>query len=271
MPKEKTTNRVRKLEKLEKSNCIKTRDKIQIQKAIKTKKGLNSVIITKLLKCSPHFIGCFAEDEVHSLHLGSLPCFMIVNLDSSYMSGSHWIAIGIFKNKIEIFDSLGFDIFNWPRIPCKLMNLLQRAAVFKKVRISKRLQSNSSTLCALYSVFYVLFRPHFSFKLLQNFFSSKLSRNDSRLLKLFVYDFKYFSLRWIMKCLCQMKITQSIIKLQNAIFQEQTMKAVWNLSLKKTQTYFYAKIKFLSKEPLKLIKDIFLRMDLPQNCFRCCR
>ena len=185
MSKTKISNRLWKSAKLEKSNCIKTRDKIEIQKAFKTKKGLNSDLINRLLKCSPNFIGCFAENELKSLHFGSLPCFLIVNLDSSYMPGSHWIGIGIFNNKLEVYDSLGFDIFNWPRIPCSLMRLLQQAAVSKKVRISKQLQPNSSSLCGLYSVFYVLYRPHFSFKCLQNVFTSKLSRNDCLLLKLF--------------------------------------------------------------------------------------
>ena len=185
MSKEKISNRFWKSAKLEENNCFKTRDKIEIQKALKTKKGLNSDLINRLLKCSPNFIGCFAENELKSLHFGSLPCFLIVNLGSSYMPGSHWIGIGIFKNKLEVFDSLGFDIFNWPRVPCSLMRLLQQAAVSKKVRISKQLQPNSSSLCGLYSVFYVLYRTHFSFKCLQNVFTSKLSRNDYLLLKLF--------------------------------------------------------------------------------------
>ena len=185
MSKEKTTNRIRKLAKLEKSNCRQRRDKKEIQKAIKTKKGLTSDIITKLLKCSPNFIGCFAEDEIRSLQFGSLPCFLIVNLDSSYMTGSHWISLGIFKHKIEVFDSLGFDIFNWPRVPCSFIRLLQRTAVSKQMLISKRLQPNSSILCGLYSVYYVKYRPHFSFSRLQNLFSSKLSRNDSVLLNIF--------------------------------------------------------------------------------------
>ena len=187
MSKEKAPKRFWKSTKLEKSQCFETRNKIKIQKALKTKKGLNSTLINDLLKCSPHFIGCYAENEVKSLHMGSLPCYLIVNLDSSYMKGSHWISIGIFKNKIEVFDSLGFDIFNWPRIPCSLMRFLQQASVSKRVRITKRLQPSSSSLCGLYSIFYVLFRPQMSFKCLKRLFSSKLSRNDSLLLKLFGY------------------------------------------------------------------------------------
>ena len=187
MPKEKTSIRIRKLAKLEKSNCYQAGIKKEIKKALKTNKGLNSDILNKALKCSPNFIGCFAENEIKSFQFGSLPCFMIVNLDSSYMKGSHWIALGFFKNKIEVFDSLGFDIFNWPRIPCSLIRLLRKTAVSKRMRISKRLQPNSSSLCGLYSVFYVKYRPHFSFKRLQNLFSANLSRNDSILLKYFLY------------------------------------------------------------------------------------
>ena len=186
MSKEKTANRIRKLTKLEKNNCGQGRFKKEVQKAIKKKKGLNGNHITQALKCSPHFVGCFAENEVKSISFGSLPCFIIVNLDSSYMPGSHWIALGFFKNRVEIFDSLGFDIFNWPRVPCSLMKLLQRFAVSKRVRISKRLQSNSSFLCGLYSVFYVKYRPYFPLKHLQSLFSSHLSRNDSLLLKFFL-------------------------------------------------------------------------------------
>ena len=185
MPKEKIANRIRKLAKLEKSKCHQGRFKKEIKKTIKKKKGLNSNQIMQALKCSPHFAGCFAENEIESFSFGSLPCFIVVNLDSSYMPGSHWIALGFFQNRVEIFDSLGFDIFNWPTIPCSLMKLLQQFAVSKKVRISKRLQPNSSFLCGLYSIFYVKYRPYFSFKQLQNIFSSQLSRNDSMLLKFF--------------------------------------------------------------------------------------
>ena len=186
MSKEKTAKRIRKLAKLEKSHCHQRRLEKEIKKAIKKKKGLNSNIITRILKCSPHFSGCFAENEVKSISFGSLPCFIIVNLDSSYMPGSHWIALGLFKNRIEIFDSLGFDLFNWPTVPCSLMNFLQQTAISKRIRISKRLQSNSSYLCGLYSVFYVKYRPYFSFKHFQSLFSSDLSRNDSLLLNLFL-------------------------------------------------------------------------------------
>ena len=111
MSQEKTSTRIWKSSKLEKSHCIKARDKDKIQKALKAKKGLKSDLIKRILKCSPNFIGCFAENELKSLYFGSLPCFLVVNLDSSYMSGSHWIGIGIFRNKLEVFDSLGFDIF----------------------------------------------------------------------------------------------------------------------------------------------------------------
>ena len=69
---------------------------------------------------------CLAEDEIDSTAIQSFPSYFIVNIDSSEKSGSHWISLGIYKNEIEIFDPLGFKIFKWSSIPCKLLQFLHR-------------------------------------------------------------------------------------------------------------------------------------------------
>ena len=185
MSKAKTSDRFWKFAKQEKNLCRYNRIEKEIKKAFETKTGLSSTIITKALSCTPHFIGCFAENEVEKLVFGSLPCFMIVNLDSSYMKGSHWISIGIFSDKIEIFDSLGFDLLNWPRIPMRLLRFLRKLAIVKPVYVSKRLQSDNSTLCGLYAIFYVRYRQKFSFPYLQQLFTLNFPLNDKFLIKLF--------------------------------------------------------------------------------------
>ena len=176
----------RKFAKQEKSNCRQAAVQKELKKAIKKKSGITSDIINKVLVCSSNFIGCYAENEVQSLCFGSLPCFLVVNLDSSNMNGSHWMAIGIYKKKIEIFDSLGFDIFNWPRVPEKLIAFLRKMSISKRIKVSKRLQSNDSSICGLYSIFYVKYRPYFSFSFLQTLFTTNLSSNDSFVIKLCV-------------------------------------------------------------------------------------
>ena len=154
----------------------------------KTKKGVTSGFITENLKCLPSFLGCFPENNLSSLIVNFYPSFFIVNIDSDHMEGSHWLAIGIFKNSIEIYDPLGFKIFNWNRIPCSLLNFLHRMAVSKRVVVSPRIQSNYSNLCAFYCIFYLLLRGFCSMRKINSFFctlNSKLSHNDSVLYSFF--------------------------------------------------------------------------------------
>ena len=152
------------------------------------KKGINSSFITTNLKCLPSFLGCYAENQLSTLVIHTFPTFFIVNIDSYHMEGSHWLAIGIFKNSIEIFDPLGFKIFNWSRVPCNLLNFLHRMSITKRVTVSPRIQPKNSTLCAFYCISYLLLRQHCSLRRINSFFhllGSKLSSNDSLLYKFF--------------------------------------------------------------------------------------
>ena len=160
------------------NNCNKTFAK-EIKSVKNEKKGLNGDFITSSLACSPNFIGCFAENELKNLTISSFPSFLIVNIDSSDMKGSHWIALGVFNDEIEIFDPLGFDIFNWSHVPCDLLDFLHRLSVTRRVHTAPRIQSNSSYLCGFYAIFYVIARKFMSFEhLFKCFCTQLLSRND---------------------------------------------------------------------------------------------
>ena len=155
---------------------------------IKVKKtktvGFNEKTIQEILKCQNSFAGCFSADELENIVVKP-PCFIMVNLDDRSMTGSHWLAIGCFDKKLEIFDPLGFDLFSWPRIPCALLYFLHTYSFTRQIKISKRLQSSKSRLCGLYCIFYIMFRRFKSFESLQSVFTSKLSLNDSILTKFF--------------------------------------------------------------------------------------
>ena len=166
------------------NNCNQTFAK-EIKSSQKQKKGLSGEFITSSLACSSNFIGCYAENELNNLTITSFPSFLIANIDSSEMKGSHWIAIGIFHDKIEIFDPLGFDIFNWSKVPCDLLDFLHRLSVSRRVKTAPRVQSDSSYLCGFYTIFYVIARKFVSFEhLFKCFCTQFLSRNDKIL-----YDF----------------------------------------------------------------------------------
>ena len=166
------------------NNCNQTFAK-EIKSSQKQKKGLSGEFITSSLACSSNFIGCYAENELNNLTITSFPSFLIANIDSSEMKGSHWIAIGIFNDKIEIFDPLGFDIFNWSKVPCDLLDFLHRLSVSRRVKTAPRVQSDSSYLCGFYTIFYVIARKFVSFEhLFKCFCTQFLSRNDKIL-----YDF----------------------------------------------------------------------------------
>ena len=165
------------------NNCNKTFTK-EIKSVQKEKKGLSGDFITSSLACSPNFIGCFAENELTNLTITSFPSFLIANIDSSDMTGSHWIAVGIFNDKIEIFDPLGFDVFNWSKVPCDLLDFLHRLSVTRRVYTAPRVQSDSSYLCGFYTIFYVIARKFLSFEQLFKCFCTQLRLNDKIL-----YDF----------------------------------------------------------------------------------
>ena len=158
--------------------------KAKIKKIFKTTKtGVKCSEILSTLSLSPHFIGCFSQDTLAKLEL-CYPCFLMVNTDSKGKRGSHWIAMRIDQRQLEIFDPLGFRIFNWKSVPCELLEFVHFHALNKKVLISPRIQSDSSYFCGLYCIFYTFFRNFYSFKHICSLFSKNLHKNDQRLLNL---------------------------------------------------------------------------------------
>ena len=166
-------------------NCFKSVAR-EIEKIKKENLSITANMITSLLNCAPNFLGCFADDQLDQLKITSFPCFLVANLDSSNQAGTHWIGLGIFKEKIEIFDPLGFDIFNWPNVPCGLMNFLHRLSVTRTVEICPRIQSDSSRLCGIFSIFYILKRKTASMKEIYSSFNlTDFEANDCILLDCF--------------------------------------------------------------------------------------
>ena len=158
--------------------------KKEIQISLQAKKGLMQSSIDYMLTGIPNYLGTFAHDELKSLHLTHFPVFLIVNTDNFNGSGEHWILIHITKANIEVFCSLGFDLFNFKQIPCTLLNFLNTHSRMKKIRIFRKIQSDTSFLCGYFCVLFTLIRPFYSFRKLDSIFST-VAKSRSILLKFF--------------------------------------------------------------------------------------
>ena len=158
----------------------------KIKQARKEEINITTEFINESLKCKPNFLGCYAEDELEFYSITSFPCYFIVNIDSINMEGSHWIAIGVFTDKIEIFDPLGFNIFNWSRVPSTLLNFLHNFSVSREVIISPTIQSGDSVLCGFYCIYYVIARVFKPFNdLFSRFDLKRRYKNDNILYEFF--------------------------------------------------------------------------------------
>ena len=142
--------------------------------------------LLKHLRYASNFIGVYAEDQLKNLSITTFPCFLIINLDSSHMRGSHWVAVRISKTSLEIFDSLGFQILSWPRIPCNLLNFLRRWSHHRKTFLSPVIQSQDSVLCGFFCLVFIISRQVVSFKRFLNIFKAP-EQNDTLLINLFSY------------------------------------------------------------------------------------
>lgn len=101
-----------------------------------------------LQNCGPSFLGVFPSDQIPQVTLKTDPQCLVVNLDPSWKSGSHWVGLCLRNNahkKIcEIFDSYGTK----PLIDKTLKN-------WKIMHNSTRFQKTGSRTCGEYCVFFV--------------------------------------------------------------------------------------------------------------------
>ena len=166
---------------------IKTETPSPIKEKIKAvkKENINSLFLSKCLNHVPNFLGTFAQNELRNiLHL-KMPASLIVNVDYSEQPGSHWLALYISHEGVEVFDSLGFDSRFYSNSTHIIVKFIDKYSFNRHLLTSPVLQPCSSTLCGLYCIYFVLLRQFFSFQQCLSRFGSNLNRNDQRLLHFF--------------------------------------------------------------------------------------
>ena len=174
------SNWKRRFTKQELKTCRKIKVKIVEKQAKKI--GVTTHEILRLMRDVPHFIGCYAENEVSSLVITTFPTYFIVNVDGSNLPGSHWIGLMIDRNNVEIYDSCGLNLFLLPRIPCHLLSFIHRFTQSRKLSVTRQIQPLSSKLCGFYAMFFIIFRQHFTLSHITSLFSDNLIKNDRRLI-----------------------------------------------------------------------------------------
>ena len=180
--KDQSSNRKRK----SKQKASFRRRRREMQKVVeKAKKApLSSSDLMILTHREPNFLGIFASNELKTLRIIRPSVSFIVNLDISSEPGSHWIAIRIGRTRVEVFDSLGFDLKLWDKYPQHLIKFLSRYARSHSFFISPILQSPNSFTCGLFCAFYIIYRRTHSFTNCIKKFTRNISSNN---LKLFTY------------------------------------------------------------------------------------
>ena len=150
---------------------------------------MNSTEIEQALRserlCRDEFVGVFSADNIPSKEY---PGAYIVNTDPSGQPGQHWVAFYCTEpGQLEAFDSFGQNPGDYsPTIKDWMSDDFIIVS-------SSILQSDDSTLCGNYCLYFILLRCHgFSYEDILSIFCS-----DSKLNDLYVCKFinKYFKLK----------------------------------------------------------------------------
>ena len=150
----------------------------------KAKKGLSNYDLESFLSPDSSLFCIISDDQVEKIDIKTEK-YYIVNLDTSRGPGTHWIALGIFRDTIEFFDPLGCEVFNWPNLPIGLLKFLFSASFKKTILRIERLQSDESVQCGLYCAFYIMHRQYFSLQAIIDYLDQRKKNDDKILINYF--------------------------------------------------------------------------------------
>jgi len=152
----------------------------EIKKVVKKAQtqALSTRDLYTVLQGVKNFVGIFASDRLKFTSIDQFPIFLIVNLDPSYLPGSHWVAIRIGSKYLEIFDSLGFKPRLWPTFPKPLLNFLASFSKSHNFIISPVIQQSNTYDCGLFCILYILLRQTNPFSKVVAPFSKNLVENQ---------------------------------------------------------------------------------------------
>ena len=101
--------------------------------------------------CPETFGGVFAADNYIISHI---PCFIVLNTDTTGKSGRHWIAMFLNSEMSEFFDSLGQSPTYYHKSWHNLLQNFSTEYMFN----TECIQTEDSTLCGQYCIYYIMMR-----------------------------------------------------------------------------------------------------------------
>ena len=134
---------------------------------------LNTIDLEEYLKNIPEFYGVFAVDRLPFILLPK-PASIIINLDPSYFTGSHWVCCTFNDKSAHYFDSFGREP------PSEIVTFIERNQ--RKWSANKYIfQADNSIYCGYYCILFVVLQENF-----YNYFRPcKTSFNERLIRKLF--------------------------------------------------------------------------------------
>ena len=111
------------------------------------KGALMDIKITKVCKklFGNKYLGTYSQDKVPVNHLG----YCIVNVDTSHMKGSHWVALVFTPHHCYVYDSFGRQAENLLPI---LMRKLNHKKIIEVDGDHKPEQFGDTSVCGQYSL-----------------------------------------------------------------------------------------------------------------------
>jgi hypothetical protein len=116
-----------------------------------------------------------AANEVNLIDKSRLPCVAIINSDPSFLPGTHWIALYIFKVRQTVC-AVYFDSYANPIEAYKI------EISFHIIQQSRRvLQAFNSSLCGVWCLAFIYYNSRRKpISWFENLFSCNLEQNDER-------------------------------------------------------------------------------------------
>ena len=163
--------------------------------------NIDSILKYVLKNKYTHFLGIFTLNEFKSLKIKKKRCALILFIDTISLKKGHWVCILKINKNLYFMDSYGLNpqLYH-KKIENKYLNI--------KYYFLYRLQSNYSTICGLYTIFFIhlIITSNFNLKwftnIVNNTFTKSKLNNDRKMVSYIKKIYPFFTKKHCIKYFC---------------------------------------------------------------------